>query len=686
MTNPLINFEGIVEFSAVKPEHVVPAFEYAISESDSKFKALEANIVPTWNDLIIPLIKIEEITGKIWGPVAHLLSVKNSPELRVAYEEVLPKAIENSLKQSQSKAIYDGLVAIRYGEEWNKLCDSQKRIITLRIRNAYLSGIGLEGDAKERFNEIATEVSKLTTDFTNNVLDATKAFELIITDKKDTENWSSILLNISSDSYNTAKETDESTPENGPWRITLDYPCLGPFMKYSLNREQKELVYKANTRKASSGDNDNTANIANLLKLRHEEAQLLGFKNHAEVNVSVKSAEKVEIVDEKINELYEACYEKAKVEINDLKKFAEENGATDFQRWDHSLWIERLREKLFDYNDEQLRPYFPLPKVLDGLFSLCHKLFGITIESADGEAPIWHEDVTYYKVFDEAGKMVATFYLDPYARPAEKSGGAWMNTYQNRSVINGEEKLPVVYLVCNGTPPSKGQPSLMSFNEVTTLFHEFGHGLQAMLTTVDIPGLSGIGGVEWDAVELASQFMENWCYDKPTLLGMTEHIETGEQLPTELFDKIYASKNFLSAVGMLTQVLYAWTDMELYDKHDPNSDEQAIDVYLRIAEKCATMEVDKDNRFINAFTHIFSGGYHAGYYSYKWSEILSADAFSAFEEVGLTKDQEIEALGRKYRDTVLAMGGSKPALEIFEMFRGRKSSTQPLLRHFGLID
>ncbi|MGL4854660.1 MAG: M3 family metallopeptidase, partial [Lentisphaeria bacterium] len=600
-------------------------------------------------------------------------------------EKVMERVVSLSLKLSQSKEIYDGLVAIRDGEVWNQLNSAQQRAVELRIRSSFRSGISLEGEKKGRFNEIETRISKLTTDYNNNVLDSTKAFELIITDKKDTEGWTTTLLNMASESFNQAKKSSESSPENGPWRITLDFPSYGPFMQHSRNSEQRKMVLIAASSKASSGEFDNSKILLELLQLRKEKAQLLGYTNFAEMSLDVKMAKELSAVNEMRDELYNACYLPAQNEMEALKEFAEENGVIAFNHWDVAFWSERQREKLFNYTDEELRPYFPLPKVLDGLFTLSKKLFGITIVESTFEAPTWHSDVSFYNVYNEQNIKVASFYLDPYSRPLEKNGGAWMNTLFNKSSNFGEAQLPVVYLVCNGTPASKDKPSLMSFYEVLTLFHEFGHGLQAMLTTVEVNDLAGIGGIDWDAVELASQFMENWCYHKETLIGLTSHYITGEKLPDCLFEKIYASKNYQAAMGMLRQINLGWLDMALYSEFDPYGSKNPLELQMEIAKKCATMPPLQESRLINSFTHIFCGGYGAGYYSYKWSEVLSADAFSAFEEAGLENENEIMKLGRKYRDTILALGGSKPPMDVFVQFRGRKPSTKPLLKHNGLI-
>jgi len=683
MNNPLINYKGIPVFSEIKPEHVVPAVEAMIKDVQNKYQAFKQDITISWDGVIEQLEIIEQPFTLVWGPINHLMSVKNSDELRQAYESVIEKVVNCGLELSQSKEIYDALIAL---QATTGLDSIQQRAIELRVKGMVLSGIALQGDEKKRFNEIEGKLSKLTNIYNNNVLDAIKAFELIVTDKKETEGYPESLLTLTSQSYNTAKKCEESTPENGPWRITLDYPSFGPFMQHSRIQAHRKQVFLASATKASSGDFDNTVHLLDLLKLRQEKAELLGFKNYAELSLDVKMAKTVEAVSAMHNELFEACKQASKEEFIQLQQFANDHGFEGvLNHWDISFWTERQREKLFSYTDADVRPYFPLPKVVEGLFGICHKLFGVEFKRADGEAPVWHEDVEFYKVYNESGEHISSFYFDLYTRPAEKSGGAWMNTLWNRGIIAGEKQIPIVYLVCNGAPPAGGKPSLMGFGEVTTLFHEFGHGLQAMMTTVDIASLSGIGGVDWDAVELASQFMENWCYDKPTLLGMTSHVETGETLPEALFDKIYAAKNYMSATQMMRQLSLGMIDMALYSEFDPNGEKSPIEVQKEIQDKCSTgLPPFEASRTINSFTHIFTGGYAAGYYGYKWAEVLSADCFGAFEEAGLSNDEAVAKLGRAYRDTVLAMGGSKPPMEVFKEFRGREPSTEALLRHQGL--
>ena len=686
--NPLMARSGLPEFARIRPEQVVPAMDATLAEIETRLQEIEANVIPTWDGLCKPLEELDTPFEYTWGVVNHLISVKNSDELRKAHQEVLPKVINFSLRMSQSKPIYQGLKKLRESEEYKSLNDAKQRIIEKKIKAAEHAGVGLEGAAKERFNEIANRISKISTDFSNNVLDATKAYELIVTDKADVEGWPLNLKQLAAQSW--AKEKGEKNqkpdPENGPWRITLDYPSSGPFMQHSRNREQRREVYHKMITRAAGDKFDNSGIIEELLKLRREQAHILGFKTFAELSLDNKMAPDVAAVEKMFAELETAARPFAEKELADLQKIAAESGQPDpIRHWDVAFWAERLREKLYDYTDDQLRPYFPLPRVLDGLFSLSERIFGIRItRSNDNTVPKWHEEVEYFDIKDENGKMLAHFYLDPYSRPAEKRGGAWMNECFGRRLIDGKVRLPVIYLVCNGTPPVEGRPSLMSFNEVSTLFHEFGHGIQGMLTVIDEAEAAGINGVEWDAVELASQFMENWCYNKPTLMGMARHYETGENLPDDLFEKIKAAKNFRSGSAMLRQLEFGKVDIYLHHHFDIEGKESPFDAARRIASQTSIMPPYEHERFLCSFSHIFAGGYAAGYYSYKWAEVLSSDAFAAFEEAGFDNENAIRELGRKYRDTILALGGSKHPTDVYRMFRGRDATTAALLRHSGL--
>ena len=684
--NPLLVTEGLPRYDEILPEHVVPGVKQVLADAEKRVAALEQNLTPTWEGLLVPLEENGLPFSYSWGPVGHLMGVKNSDDLRRAHEAVLQDVVAYGLRVQQSRPIYEGLVAIREGEEWAKLDEAQQRCVELKIRAAEHAGVGLTGQAKERFNEIAKTLSQISTDFSNHVLDATKAYELIIHDKKDAEGWPNSLRQVAAQSYRQANEGSDATAEDGPWRITLDFPSFFPFMQHHRVRAHREQVYKAYIQRASSGELDNSALIARTLKLRLEQAALLGFETYADWSLDAKMAPDVTAVGRVIGELQAAAQAHSERDFEALQALAKANGENEpVMHWDVSFWSERLREQKFDYTDDQLRPYFPLPKVLDGMFALAERLFEIEIVRAEGEAAHkWHKDVQFFNVLRDS-ERVASFYLDPYSRPAEKRGGAWMDDCLGRQWLNGALRLPVVHLVCNGTPPVGDTPSLMSFSEVETLFHEFGHGLQGMLTTVDYVAVAGLSGVEWDAVEIASQFMENWCYHKPTLIGMTAHVETGNPLPDDLFEKIAAARTFQAGSLMMRQLSFGKIDMLLHSAYDPEGEETAFEVERRVIEEMVVLPPLPESRFLCSFSHIFAGGYAAGYYSYKWSEVLSADAFGAFEEAGLDDEAAVKATGRRFRDTILALGGGKHPMEVYRAFRGREPSTEALLRHNGLL-
>ncbi|MBF1991243.1 M3 family metallopeptidase [Fischerella thermalis] len=689
--NPLLQGAGLPDFVNIKPEHVVPAFNQLLAELEQELTKLEAEVQPSWSGLVEPLEKITERLNWSWGVVNHLMGVKNSPQLREAFETVQPQVVQFSNKLSQSQPIYNAFKALGASEAWDSFDSAQRRIVAAAIRDAELSGVGLQGEARDRFNAIQMELAELSTKFSNNVLDATKAFSLTLTKKEEVDGLPPSLLSLAAQAARDAG-AENATPENGPWRITLDFPSYYPFMQYSARRDLREVLYKAYISRAAAGELDNNPIIERILTLRQELAELLGYKTYAEVSLASKMAPHVEAVEKLLEELRGASYDAAVKELEELKAFAASKGvaeANDLKHWDIAYWAERQREEKFAFTAEELRPYFPLPQVLDGLFGLVKRLFGVTVTPADGQAPVWHEDVRYFQIADETGNAIAYFYLDPYSRPAEKRGGAWMDICINRGKVaeNGVSKtrLPVAYLVCNQTPPVDGKPSLMTFAEVETLFHEFGHGLHHMLTKVDYTSAAGINNVEWDAVELPSQFMENWCYDRATLFGMARHYATGEPLPEHYYQKLLAAKNYMSGSATLRQVHFSLLDIELHHRYRPGGDETPKQVRDRIATTTTVIPPLPEDAFLCAFAHIFAGGYAAGYYSYKWAEVLSADAFAAFEEVGLEDEQAVKAIGKRYRDTILALGGSKHPMEVFKSFRGREPSTEALLRHNGLI-
>jgi oligopeptidase A len=684
--NPLLAHEALPDFAKIRVEHVVPALESLLAELGAELDALEAVVEPSWAGVIAPLEKMGDRLGFAWGIVGHLMGVQNSDALRAAHEQMQAPVITFGLRQGQSRPVYDALVALTTSQEWEGLDEGQHRIVESLIREARHAGVALDGEAKERFNEIQQELAQLSTRFSNNVLDATNAYSLTLTDPAEMEGTPESLKQLAAQSAREAGE-EGATADAGPWRITLDYPSFFPFVEHGLRRDIREQLYRAYISRASSGELDNTEAIERILALRQEEAELLGYPSFAELSLASKMAPNVTDVFGLLEDLRQASYDHAVTDLDALREFAKVSGEdSELRHWDMAFWAERLREQEFDYSEEELRPYFPLPRVLEGLFGLAHRLFGVSIEQADGETPVWHPDVRYFRVLDERGEPLASFFLDPYSRPEEKRGGAWMDecVSRRRFVPGGEVRLPVAYLICNQTPPVDGRPSLMTFGEVNTLFHEFGHGLQHMLTRVDHVMASGIRNVEWDAVELPSQFMENWCYEQSTVEAIGAHVDTGEPLPDALYQKLQAARTYRAGSDMLRQIYLSMTDLMLHHQR-PGADLSAFEIQRRVAEQTTVLAPLPEDRFLCSFGHIFAGGYAAGYYSYKWAEVLSADAFAAFEEAGLEDEAAQVETGRRFRETVLALGGSRDPMQVFKDFRGRAPSAEALLRHSGLL-
>ncbi len=687
MKNPLLQEGDLPRFGEIRPEHVVPALTTLLDGLGRDLDRLETEASPTWGAVVEPIERIGDRLGRVWGVAGHLMAVRDSEELRAAYETVQPQVVAFSTRLGQSRPLYDALQSLRAGEGWSTLDDAQRRIVELMLLDAELSGVGLAGAERERFNAIQTEQAELATRFSNHVLDATRAFALVLDDPADIEGLPRSLLELAAQAQRTAQPDSNPTPESGPWRFTLEAPSWLPFMQHGRRRKLRERMYRAYLTRASQGERDNRTLITRILALRREEAVLLGYPNYAAMSLSSKMAPDVAAVERLLEELRAAAYPAAQREMEELREFARAAGAPeaeDLQHWDVAFWAERMREERYAYRDEELRPYFPLPRVLEGLFTLAKGLFEVEVVAADGEAEAWHDDVRFFHVRDARGERIASFFLDAYSRPSEKRGGAWMDECVGRARVARRLRLPVAYLVCNGTPPIDGKPSLMTFREVETLFHEFGHCLQHMLTTVDYGMASGIRYVEWDAIELASQFMENWCYHRETLTGFSGHYESGEPLPQQLFDKISAARTYRAGSLMLRQLYFSLLDLELHKDFEPPDVESVFALQRRVAEGTTILPPLPEDRFLCSFEHVFSGGYAAGYYSYKWAEVLSADAFAAFEEAGLEEESKLREIGRRYRDTILALGGSRPPMDVFCAFRGRAPTTEALLRHSGL--
>ncbi|KAF4141123.1 Peptidase family M3 [Phytophthora infestans] len=680
-----------LQLAEIEPAVSNAAADYTRDLHELERKLREAGKNVQFGDVVDPLEVQGDALGRMWGIVGHLMSVRNSEELRAVHDKLQQLVIKTVTEASQSKTLYDAYLAVRESDEWSELELAQQRIIDLSLRSATLSGVGLEGEEKEKFNKLKLRAAELSTKFSSNLLDATKAYSITITDTNEVEGLPPSLLQMFAQSARDEGHADAS-PESGPWRITLDPPSYVQFMKYSANRALRETLYRAYATRASGESFDNEGIILELLQIRQQIANLLGFKSYAEVSISKKMAPSVEEVEKMHSDLREKCVAIAHEEVETVAEYAKQHGQTEpLAPWDLGYWSEKLKAEKYLFTDEEIKPYFPLERVLDGLFALTSRLFGVTIEAADGQTEVWNSDVRFFNVRSTEGdkEVIARFFLDPYSRPKEKNGGAWMNTCVDRSRLlgpkeQGGKRIPVAYIICNQSPPVGETPSLMTFREVETLFHEFGHGLQHMLTQMEYGDVAGINGIEWDAVEIPSQMMENFCYDKHTIAAISGHYKTGEPLPDELFEKLKAARNYMVATGMLRQLGFGALDMYLHSHYSP--EEPLFAAQRRLLDEYAVLSPLEEDRFLCSFAHIFAGGYAAGYYSYKWAEILSCDAYGAFEEAAKESPEAAARVGRKFRDTILARGGGQHPEQVFEAFRGRKPSMVPLLTQYGLAE
>lgn len=693
-SNPLLTFgRGIATYSDVKPEHIHPAIDFLLQKAQSAVDtATNPKTPPTWDDLVEPLEDATEALGRSWSVISHLNSVADTPQLRAAYGEMLPQVTAFFSSLGQNLALYQRFKELSKSPEFTQLHPAQKKVIENSMRDFRFGGAELSDADKPRFTQIQDEQAILGKAFSDHVLDATDAFVHLITDAAD-------LAGLPEDVRAAAADTARQKNLQG-WAFTLHFPSYYPVMQYAENRAFRRLMYEAYVTRASelgpkfaqgNASWDNTQNMLDQLKLRDEEARMLGFANFAALSLAPKMANTVDEVDLFLTNFANKAKPYAQRDWDELTQFArEELGITDgVLPWDSAFVAERLKQQRYAFSENELKQYFPLPKVLDGLFGVIQTLFGVTIESAN--LPTWHPDVQSFAVKDLTGETRAYFYLDPYARPG-KRGGAWMDDARGRRELpNGEIQIPVAYLVCNFAPPVKvdgilRQPTI-THDDVITLFHESGHGLHHLLTQVSALGVSGINGVEWDAVELPSQFMENFCWEWEVLEKMTAHVETGKPLPRELFEKILAAKNFQNGLMTLRQIVMSLTDWRLHSRFDASSAQGygVLDLSRKIAAEFNVIPQPEISRWINTFSHIFAGGYAAGYYSYKWAEVLSADVYSAFEEAAkLTGSVLDPKTGARYLKEILEVGGSRPAAESFKAFRGREPSIDALLRHGGL--
>ena len=693
--NPLISFgRGICTYSEVKPSDIEPAIDFLLKQAERAVAhAIDPSTPASWDDLLEPLEDATESLSRSWGVISHLNSVADTPELRAAYGEMIPKVTAFFSSLGQNLALYQKFKELSQSPGYTKLSAAQKKVIENSLRDFRLGGAELTDAQKPRFAAIQDEQALLGKAFSDHVLDATDSFVHVVTDEAD-------LKGLPEDAIAAAADLAQQKQLQG-WAFSLHFPSYYPVMQYSENRSLRRLMYQAYVTRSSELapqyaqgkiDWDNTQNMLEQLKLRDEEAVMLGFKNYAALSLAPKMASDVEEVDAFLVNFANKAKPFALKDWHELSEFAKSKlSITDgLEPWDIAFASERLKQERYAFSENELKQYFPLPKVLDGLFGVIQILFGVKIEGAD--LPIWHADVQSFSVKNIKNQIVAYFYLDPYARPG-KRGGAWMDDARGRRELpNGEIQVPVAYLVCNFAPPVKvdgvlRQPTI-THDDVITLFHESGHGLHHLLTQVSALGVSGINGVEWDAVEFPSQFMENFCWEWEVLEKMTAHAETGKPLPKELFDKMLAAKNFQNGYMTLRQIVMSLTDWRLHSSFDPkNAQGQAVlNLSRSVADQFNVIPQPDISRWINTFSHIFAGGYAAGYYSYKWAEVLSADVYSAFEEAAkLTGSVLDEETGARYRKEILEVGGSRPAAESFKAFRGREPSIDALLRHGGLV-
>ena len=677
--NPLLDFSGLPRFSELKPDHVAPAIDRLLGESRAVVKAVSSAEVPAeWNAFVRPLEDSTERLSRAWGQVEHLHAVLDSPELRAAYNAGLPKVTQFWTELGQNQALFDKYRALKNTKEFESLSPARKKLIENSLRDFRLGGAELPVELKPRYAAIQDELASLSAKFSENVLDATNAFSLLIDDEKR-------LAGLPGDAIQAAREAAEKDDKAG-WKFTLQMPSYLPVMQYAEDRAAREALYRANATRASEfgkPDWDNTPLISRILKLRKEDAALLGYTSFAEVSLVPKMAGNPKEVLDFLRDLARRGRPFAERDLAELREFARNKlGLSTLEAWDMAYASEKLRAERYSFSDQEVKQYFPETQVVPGMFKLVETLFKIRIE--ESSAPTWHPDVRFFDIRNAAGDLVGQFYMDLYARET-KRGGAWMDGAIARRRVASGIQTPVAYLNCNFSGPVGGKPALFTHDDVITLFHEFGHGLHHLLTRIEDLGVSGIAGVEWDAVELPSQFMENFCWEWEVLEHMTKHVDDGAPLPRGLFEKMLAAKNFQSGLAMLRQVEFSVFDMLLHSKFDPESGRSAQDLLDEVRSEIAVVIPPAYNRFPNNFSHIFSGGYAAGYYSYKWAEVLSADAFSAFEEVRQTSGVLDAAIGARFRDEVLAVGGSRPAAESFRAFRGRDPQVDALLRHNGMI-
>ena len=675
--NPLLTPTVLPLFSQIKPEHIEPAISQLLAEARAVVdQQLQANSHYTWNNLVEPLEEAEDRLNKAWSPVSHLNSVLNSDELREAYNACLPKLSAYSTEMGQNAELCNAYQMLVNSDEFKTLEPAQQKVLNNALRDFKLSGVDLESDKKLRYKAISQELSRLASHYEENLLDATNAWSKLVTDEND-------LAGLPESAKASAKQAAESQGQSG-WLITLHSPSYQAVMTYADDRALRSEHYQAYATRASelgpyAGQWDNTELMEQILALRYEKAQLLGFNNYAELSLATKMANKPDDVIHFLEDLAVKSGPQARKDLAELRDFAKQYcGIDDLQSWDVGYVSEKMRQHYYQLSQEEVKSYFPITRVLPGLFAVLEKLYGLNITEIT-EFDSWHTDVRFFQIHDENGQLRGQFYIDLYAR-AKKRGGAWMDDCVGRKKTGDDIQIPVAYLNCNFAPPTGDVPALLTHDDVITLFHECGHGLQHMLTLVDHLGVSGINGVEWDAVELPSQFMENWCWEQEALALISGHYQTGEVLPDSLFQKMLAAKNFQAGMMMVRQIEFSLFDFRIHKDYKPELGGRIYETLAQIRAQVAVMIPPEFNRFAHSFSHIFAGGYAAGYYSYKWAEVLSSDAFSLFEEKGIFDRQS----GQAFLTQILEQGGSQDAMDLFIKFRGREPNIDALLRHSGI--
>lgn len=676
MTTPAIELvDGLPLFSSIEPAQIKPAIEKAIAKCKLEIDEVVASKDYSYANLVLRLEEVDDNLSKMWSPVSHMNSVVSSDELREAHDACLPLLSEYGTWVGQHEGLYNAYVAIKDSNEYANLDEQRQKVIDNAIRDFTLSGVALPSEEKKRYADIQAKLSELSSTFSNNVMDATMGWSKHVTDE-------SMLAGMPESAKDAAAQAAHQKDLQG-WLFTLDIPSYLPVMLYADNAALREEMYRAYATKASdqgpnAGKWDNTDIIQQTLALRSEIAQLLGFSSYSERSLATKMAESTDQVTGFLRDLAAKSKPQAEKELEEVRAYAKDtHGVTELNAWDLPYYSERLKQEKYTISDEMLRPYFPEDKVLSGLFEVVHRLYGLKIIEQPG-IDTWHKDVRYFTITDSADALRGSFYLDLYAR-AKKRGGAWMDECRvRREKLDGELQLPVAYLTCNFNAPVGDKPALFTHDEVVTLFHEFGHGTHHMLTKMSVAGVSGINGVPWDAVELPSQFLENWCWEEDALNFISGHFETGEPLPADLLDRMLAARDYQAAMQMVRQLEFSLFDFLLHSESGDNVDVQAI--LNSVRAEVAVNTPPAFNRFQHSFGHIFAGGYAAGYYSYKWAEVLSADAYSKFEEDGIFNQDT----GKAFLENILEMGGSRAPMDLFVAFRGREPNVDALLRHSGI--